>query len=136
MGADFIFVAVPIARTKDEALVQLHSLTDEQIIDRVRYGVYDPSIWTDYYTFDDDGDPVGVNREEFMPVLIEAIETTYEVAYGRYRGGGYFQIGEVTFAMIGEMSWGDPPEFYDELCVTYELGVTYDTAKTLKWVSP
>lgn len=134
MGADFISVTVPIARPKHEALEKLLALSDTEIIDRMRYGVYDPDIFDEYYTFDDIGDPIGINRDVLMPVLIEALDMTYNVAEGRIRYGSGMTIGGALFATIGEMSWGDPPEGYDQLCVIYELGVTYDESKTLKWV--
>lgn len=134
MGADFISVTVPIARPKHEALEKLMSLSDTEIIDRMRYGVYDPDIFEEFYTLNDSGDPVGINRDVLMPVLIEALDMTYNVAEGRIRYGSGITIGGAQFATVGDMSWGDSPEGYDQLCVIYELGVTYDEDKSLKWV--
>lgn len=133
MGADFISVTVPIDRPKHEALEKLLAMSDTEIINRMRYGTYDPDVYEDYYSFEND-EPVGINRDVFMPILIEALDVTYDVAEGRRRSGQGITIGGAQFAVVGEMSWGDPPVNYDELCVIYELGVTYDESKQLKWV--
>lgn len=134
MGADFVCAVVPIAVPREEAHARLALLTDDQIIDRMRHGHYDPEFYDEYYKFDENGEVVGVNRDVFLPVLADAINTTYNVAEGRHRYGSFLQFGEATFAMVGEMSYGDVPEYFDDLCVVHDLCVTYDTNKTLKWV--
>ena len=134
MGADFIFVAVPLGYSREEALANLNALTDQELIDRLRFGQYDPRYYDDWYTFDDENNAIGVNRDELMPILINAVNVTYNVAEGRYRSGGYYQMDDVCFAVCGGETWGDSPEHYDDLCVVHELGVTIDRTKKLSWV--
>lgn len=134
MGADFIFVAVPIGCTREEALTNLNALSDEQIIERLEFGVYCYEYFEEFYHFDEDDKPISVNRETLMPVLVKAVNTTYDVFEGRYRSGGFYQVDGARFAMCGGMSWGDPPDHYDELCVTNELQVTVDRSKRLMWI--
>lgn len=128
MGADLSFAVVPITRPREEALSLLQGMSDDTLLDKIRYTHLDG----DDSFYDDDGNLV---RSELLARLEESLDITYNCAEGRYRLGGFMTFDECQFAVAGGPSWGDQPEYVDDLSVIYFLGVTYDDTKTLKWVT-
>jgi hypothetical protein len=135
MGADFIGTIVPIRRTRDEAIKALHELNDEAITMALRHTHLDPEFDDGHFwSFDDNGEPQ-IIRETLIPELEKYVHITYDVAEGRYRMGGVARIDDVYFAIAGGPSWGDTPDYFDELEVTSFLGVTVDQGEYLTFVS-
>ena len=142
MGADFIHVAVPITRTRDEALASLRAMSNETLIDKLTYGtLYLEDSGDTWLMTDDDGEIINdengnpiLNRADLIARCEEAINITYDSAEDRYRLAGSMRINDCVFAVGGGASWGDSPDYFDDLCIAYELGVTYDESKQLKWV--
>ena len=142
MGADFYHVAVPITRSRDEALALLRAMSNETLIDKLSYGVlyledsHDTWLLTDdegELVVDENGENV-LDRDALIARCEEAINITYDSAEGEYRLAGSMRINDCVFAVGGGESWGDSPDYFDDLCIAYELGVTYDESKQLKWV--
>lgn len=137
MGADFIGIAVPITRTRQEALAKLEELSLEEVVSRLgENSVFGFDIASGGYDlhYDDDTHQPVLDKDAIMEGCRKYVNVAYDVAEGKVRGAGYTRIGECWFAMAGGLTWGDSPEFYDELEIAYSLGVTYDDTKTLKWV--
>lgn len=138
MGADFIGIAVPITRTREEALAKFRELSFDEIITRLGEGsLIGMGIENGLYDLESYDEETGLpelDKDAVISECVTMINIAYDTAEGRLRGAGYIRVGECDFALAAGMSWGDPPEFYDELEVAYALGVTYDDTKTLKWV--
>jgi hypothetical protein len=96
-----------------------------EIMSRIKYTQFDPEMDPDLYTWENDDatEPNGVTPE-LMKHLEDCIDITYDVAENRYRHGSMVQIDDVMFAVAGGSTWGDTPEYVDELSVTFFLGVT------------
>lgn len=135
MGMDLAVAVVPITRKREEALELVRSMSAETIIEALRHTYLDAEFTDHLYTFSED-DPWEVTgiSEEMIPALEQAINITYDVAEDRFRLGTCVQFGDCKFAVAGGASWGDMPEYVDELWLVSMLGVTYDATKTLKWV--
>lgn len=137
MGADFIGIAVPITRTRQEALAKLEELSLDEVVSRIGensgFGFDIASGGYDLHYDDDTHKPV-LDKDAIMNACRKYLNDTYDVAEGKVRTAGWTRIGDCQFVLAGGVSWGDAPEFYDELEIAYSLGVTYDDAKTLKWV--
>lgn len=138
MGMDFVGAVVPITRTRKEAIEELHKLSDERIIESLRDTNYESSFFEELYTWPEDNDyasePTGINREVMMKELETLINVVYDIHDGNVRGAMWFRFGEVSFVFAGGESWGDSPEYFDEVSVVSLLAVTYDESKTLAWV--
>jgi hypothetical protein len=134
MGADFVGATVPISRTRHQAIKALHELTDEAITLAVRNTNLDPEFDDGHFwSFDDNGEPQMI-RETLIPELEKYVHITYDVAEDKHRVASWFRHDDVKFAVAGGLSWGDTPDFVDELSVVYYLGVTFDPMKKLAWV--
>lgn len=134
MGADFYHIAVPVTKTREEALASLQLLTDEQLISRLSYGALHLEDEEEPYFDIDENDNAILNREILLERCAEAVTITYDSAEERYRLAGSMRINDCVFAVAGGPSWGESPDYFDDLCIAYELGVTYDENKQLKWV--
>lgn len=136
MGADFIGIAVPITRTREEALAKLNELSLDEVVARLGdnspFG-FDIASGSYDLHYDDDTHKSVLDKEAIMEGCRKYVNATYDVAEGKVRTAGWTRIGECEFVLAGGVSWGDAPEFYDELEIAYSLGVTYDVTKTLKW---
>lgn len=137
MGADYVGAFVPVTRSRAEALNALHDLSDEAIMQALKYTNLD---WEfdegDLYIFPepDAPEPTGINRTNMMPVLEALVTETYDILEDRYRDAGWFRHDDILFVTAAGMSWGDTPEHIDALGIVYFLGVTYDQSKKLAWV--
>jgi len=136
MGADFIGGFVPVSRTRDEALTALRGMSDEAILNAIYHTHLDPEFADEnFFTFDEFTDEVvGINRETFMPELEVAVNATYDILDDKHRLASWVKHDDITFVIAGGSTWGDTPEFVDELSLCYFLGVTYDPNKQLAWV--
>ena len=136
MGADFIGGFVPVSRTRDEALTALRGMSDEAILNAIYNTHLDPEFTNeDFFVWDDDDNGiVGINREVFMPELEGVVNITYDIAEDKHRLASWVKHDDITFVIAGGASWGDTPEFVDEVSLCYFLGVTYDPNKELAWV--
>jgi len=134
MGADFFHVAVPITRSRDEALASLRAMSNETLIAKLSYGtLYLEDSGDTWLLTDENGENV-LNRDALIARCEEAINITYDSAEDHNRLSGSMRINDCVFAVAGGLSWGDSPDYFDDLCIAYELGVTYDESKQLKWV--
>jgi len=135
MGADFIGGFVPVSRTRDEALTALRGMSDEAILNAIYHTHLDPEFANeDFFTLDEFTDEViGINRETLMPELEGVVNITYDIAEGKHRLASWVKHDDITFVIGGGASWGDTPEFVDEVSLCYFLGVTYDPDKQLVW---
>lgn len=127
MGADLSIAVLPITRPKQEALGLLRAMSDNTLLAKIQYTHLDD----DETIFDDDGKLI---RSELMTRLEESLNIAYECAEGALRLGGYLRFGECEFAVAGGPSWGEAPDYVDDLSIIYFLGVTYDETMELKWV--
>jgi hypothetical protein len=134
MGADFFHIAVPVTKTREEALASLQLLTDEQLISRLSYGALHLEDEEEPYFDIDENDDATLNREAVLERCVEAVNITYDVAEDRHRVASSMRIDDCLFAVAGGLSWGDSPDYFDDLCIAYELMVTFDSSKQLKWV--
>jgi hypothetical protein len=136
MGMDYVGVLVPISRTREEAKEALRKMSDEYMMLALRDTIFDPMYDYKLYTWEDDAasEPNGINRETMLPHLDEIIDIVYDIADGEVRAATWYQIDTVDFVSCGGATWGDAPEFYDELVIASQLGVTYDNNKKLAWV--
>lgn len=136
MSMDFIGAVVPITRTREEAIEALHELSDEHIMESLKDTIYDASFSEELYTWPDriSSEPTGINREAMMKELEPLINTVYDIHDGKVRAAMWFRFGETSFVFAGGQSWGDTPEYFDEVSVASLLAVTYDESKTLEWV--
>lgn len=135
MGADFIGGFVPVSRTRDEALTALRGMSDEAILNAIYHTHLDPEFADEnFFTFDEFTDEViGINRETLMSELEGVVNITYDIAEGKHRLATWVKHDDITFVIAGGASWGDTPEFVDEVSLCYFLGVTYDPDKQLVW---
>lgn len=139
MGADWVGWVTPISRTREEALALLDAMSIEEIIERNRE--FDTVL---YHDIEDGVFDVETEEGEYAPDLAqvrsrcrEAVNIAYDCAEGQHRLASYFRFGkkgEVLLAVAGAPSWGDTPEFVDDLQIADALRVTYDDTKTLDWV--
>lgn len=137
MGADFIGCFVPMTRSQEEAVEVLRSLPDESIIRAIEDTNLDWR-WDDdehFWTFsdDDETDPT-LNRENMLKELEGYVQIAYDILRDRHRVASWFSHDDVRFIVTGGLSWGETPDFYDELNILYHLGVTYDPTMELTWV--
>ena len=134
MGADFFHVAVPITRSRDEALASLRAMSNETLIAKLSYGTLCLEDSGDTWLLTDENGENVLNRDALIARCEEAINITYDSAEDHNRLSGSMRINDCVFAVAGGLSWGDSPDYFDDLCIAYELGVTYDESKQLKWV--
>jgi hypothetical protein len=141
MGADYVGWITPITRSREEALALLDAMSIEDILTRneefdtvlhhaVEDGAYDTSEG-------EDGVDFILDESQVRSRCREAVNIAYDCAEGEYRMASYMKYGkdgEVVFAIAGGASWGDTPEYVDDLCIADALRVTYDDTKELKWV--
>jgi hypothetical protein len=135
MGADFINATVPISRTRAEAIQALHELSNESIA-LALYNTNLDSEWDDdeeFWSFPEDADPQ-IKRDAIMPELEKYVNITFDIAEDKHRVASWFRHDDILFVSAGGLSWGDTPEFVDELSIVYFLGVTYDPNKKLAWI--
>lgn len=137
MGADYVGSVTPISRTRDEALALLDAMSIKEIIKRneefytvVHYAIEDGDF--DIETDDDAG--FVLDESQVRSRCREAVNIAYDCYEGRLRLGGSANFGEVGFAIAGGASWGDVPDYVDDLSIAQALRVTYDDTKELKWV--
>lgn len=143
MGADYIGAFVPVTRSREEALDVLRSLPNDSIERALRNTNLDSewddgldSEWDDgktFWIFPDDG-PAYINRETMIPELEKYVHIVYDIVEGKCRVASWVRHDDVLFVIAGGLSWGDIPDFVDELTIVYFLGVTYDPTKELTWV--
>ena len=133
MGADYIGATVPISRTRAEALRVLHELPDETIVLALMNTHLD-SEWDNetFWDYPEDGDPQ-IKRDTLLPELEKYVNIAYDIAEDKHRVASWFRHDDILFVVAGGTSWGDTPEFVDELSIVYFLGVTYDPMKELVW---
>ena len=139
MGADWIGWVTPITRSREEALALLDAMTIEELLKRneefdtaVHYNIEDG----DYDIEAGDGE-YALDEAQVRDRCPEAVNITYDCAGGEYRLASYWKFGkdgEVVFAVAGGASWGDTPDYVDDLRIAEALRVTYDDTKELKWV--
>lgn len=139
MGADWIGWVTPITRSREEALALLDAMGIEEIIKRndefdtlIRYNIEDG----DFDVQRPNGEFV-LDQAQVRSRCREAVNVAYDCADGEYRLASYWKFGkhgEVVFAVAGGPSWGDMPEYVDDLRIADALRVTYDDTKELKWV--
>lgn len=135
MGADFIHGACPISRTREEAIEALHSLSDADI-SLALYNTNLDSEWDDgeeFWSFPE-GDEPQIKREAIMPELEKYVNIAYDISEGKYRVATWMRHDDIRFVIAGGLSWGETPDFVDELSIVYFLGVTYDPNKQLAWI--
>jgi len=136
MGVDYVGILVPISRSREEAKLALRQLNDETIINALADTICDPTYDDGLYLWDADNEykMIGVNRETMFFNLDSIIDSVYDIADGRIRTATWYKIDDVDFVHAGGASWGDTPEWYDELHIAWSLGVTWDMSKRLDWV--
>lgn len=138
MGADYVGWITPISRSREEALALLDAMSIEEIVRRndeyqtvLSYGIEDG----DYDTGEgEDGEDYILDEAQVRNRCREAVNIAYDCYDGKHRLGSGATFGEAMFAIAGGASWGDTPEYVDDLCVAHALRVTYDDTKELKWV--
>lgn len=140
MGADYVGWITPISRPREEALALLDAMSIEEIIRRneefdtvVHYGIEDG----DFDIEAGDDSEFVLDETQVRDRCREAVNITYDCADGSYRMASYVKFGshgEVVFAIAGGASWGDMPEYVDDLRIADALRVTYDDTKELRWV--
>jgi len=135
MGADWVGWVVPISRSRDEALALLDEMPIDEIIRRnddfqtilardIEDGNYDI----------EDGDSFLLDEAQVRDRCREAVNVAYDSADGKYRLASWARHDDALFAIAGGASWGDTPEYVDDLCIADALRVTYDERKELRWV--
>lgn len=139
MGADWVGWITPITRSREDALVLLDGMSIEDIIKRNEE--FDTAL---HYNIEDgdfdvatDHDEYALDEAQVRDRCREAVNIAYDCADGKYRVASWFRCGkngEVVFAVAGGASWGDTPEYVDDLRIAEALGVTYDDTKELAWV--
>lgn len=139
MGADWVGWVTPITRSREEALALLDAMTIEELLKRneefdtaIHYNIEDG----DYDIESGDGE-YALDEAQVRDRCREAVNITYDCAGGEYRLASYWKFGkdgEVVFAVAGGASWGDTPDYVDDLRIAEALRVTYDDTKELKWV--
>lgn len=134
MGADFIGGFVPVSRTRDEAITALHELSDEAILNAIYNTHLDPEFADEDFFIWSESNVDGINRETLMPELESVVNITYDILDDKHRLASWVKHDDITFVIAGGATWGDTPEFVDELSLCYFLGVTYDPNKQLAWV--
>lgn len=136
MGMDYVGVLVPVSRTREDAKYALRRMSDDDIINALRDTIFDPTFSDELYTWENDNssEPNGVNNDTMFSHLDDIIDIVYDIADGNVRGATWYKVDDILFVSCGEQSWGDGPEFYDELTIASLLGVTYDETKRLAWV--
>lgn len=137
MGADYVGWLTPISRSREEALASLDAMSIEEIIKRnmeaetvISWNIEDGDF--DIETDDESG--YILDEAQVRERCREAVNIAYDCYEGKYRLGSGASFGEAKFAIAGGASWGDTPEYVDDLCVVDALRVAYDDTKTLKWV--
>lgn len=143
MGADWVGWVTPISRSREEALALLDAMSIEEIIKRnaefdtvITYGIEDGDY--DKNWDGNLGDGHILDEAQVRDRCREAVNVAYDCADGEYRLASYWKFGkdgEVVFAVAGGASWGDTPDYVDDLRIADALRVTYDDTKQLKWVS-
>jgi hypothetical protein len=142
MGADFIGCLVPITRTREEAVEVLRTL-DEDSIKRALYNTNLDSEWAEdgddddegvFWSFPEDGGEPTLIMKNIVRELETYVNIVYDIAEDKHRVASWFRHDEVLFVVTGGLSWGDSPDFYDEMSIVYFLGVTYDPTMELTWV--
>lgn len=135
MGADWVGWVVPISRSRDEALALLDEMPIDEIIRRnddfqtvlardIEDGNYDI----------EDGDSFLLDESQVRDRCREAVNVAYDSADGKHRLASWARHDDALFAIAGGASWGDTPEYVDDLCIADALRVTYDEHKELRWV--
>lgn len=135
MGADWVGWVVPISRSRDEALALLDEMPIDEIIRRnddfqtvlardIEDGNYDI----------EDGDSFLLDEAQVRDRCREAVNVAYDSADGKHRLASWARHDDALFAIAGGASWGDTPEYVDDLCIADALRVTYDEHKELRWV--
>lgn len=135
MGADWVGYAVPIARPRDEALSLLDAMPIDEIVKRNdEFGtVLAMNIEDGDYDIEH-GDIILLDDAQVRSRCREAVNIAYDCAEGKYRLASWVKQSETLFAIAGGASWGDTPEYVDDLCIADALRVTYDETKELRWV--
>ena len=142
MGADFIGAVVPITRTREEALEVLRTLSEDSIKLALHNTTLD-SEWAVegddddegvFWSFPDDGGEPTLIMKNIIKELEKYIHIVYDIVGDKHRVASWFRHDEALFAVTGGLSWGDTPEFVDEMTIVYFLGVTYDPTMELTWV--
>jgi len=139
MGADWVGFVVPISRPREEALALLDAMPFHEILRRNHdnHTVLSMNIEDGDYeipNLTDEGEEYDLDEAEVRDRCREAVNIAYDCSQGEYRLASWAKHGEALFAIAGGASWGDTPEYVDDLCIAYVLGVTYDESKELKWV--
>jgi len=139
MGADWVGWVTPITRSREEALALLDAMTIEELLKRneefdtaVHYNIEDGE-----YDIESGDGEYALDEAQVRDRCREAVNITYDCAGGEYRLASYWKFGkdgEVVFAVAGGASWGDMPDYVDDLRIAEALRVTYDDTKELKWV--
>ena len=119
MGADWVGAVVPVTRSRDRAFELLESMPFAEIRRRTQWLI----------------DSDELDEEELLARCREAIEITYEASEGKLRAASFARFGDVTFAVAGGLSWGDEPDFVNDLGIVLDLGVTYDEGEWVGWGS-
>lgn len=137
MGADYVGWITPISRSREEALAFLDAMSIEEIMKRneefdtaIHFGIEDGDF--DVETDDETG--FALDEAQVRSRCREAVNITYDCYEFAYRLGSGATFGEAKFAIAGGASWGDTPEYVDDLRIADALRVTYDDTKELKWV--
>lgn len=137
MGADWVGWITPISRFREEALSVLDAMSIEEIIKRntEQETVIAWEIEDGTHDISDEGEE-GFHLDEsaIRERCRDAVNVAYDCYEGKYRLGSGASFGEAKFAIAGGASWGDTPEYVDDLCIVDALRVAYDETKTLKWV--
>ena len=138
MGADWVGWVLPISRKREEALALLDAMTIDEIVRRNEE--FDTNVAMDIeggaYDIEDGGEFI-LDESQVRGRCREAVNIAYDCADGEYRLASYAifgEHGEVRFAIAGGASWGDTPEYVDDLRIADSLRVTYDDTKELRWV--
>ena len=135
MGADFYGTVVPISRTREEAIEALHALSDTSIFVAL-YNTHLDFEWDDneqFWSFPE-GDEPQIKRDTLLPELEKYVNIAYDISEDKHRVATWFRHDDIRFVVAGGLSWGDTPDFVDELSIVYFLGVTYDPNKQLAWI--
>lgn len=136
MGADLVMIAVPITKTREEALAELNAMPFTELLDRCENNGSPITYWVEGSLYDEEG-PDGeslIDEHAVRERCREAVNITYDAVDGEYRLASALRLCDNYFAVAGGPSWGDAPEFVDDLEIASALQVTYDPNKVLKWV--
>lgn len=124
MGADLIAVSLVIDKDKkpdwDAAEKYLRDFSDAELIERLgflaeHWGVEDMLPEADSEHFAED-------VEEYRDWLLARVAETQSAYEDGWRNTTHQYVRDTLVWTLADMSWGDPPEGYDSVCIFIDSG--------------